>query len=269
MKRWTAIFLLAAFGFPPFLYAEEPGMVLVPQGNFIMGFDDENDMEWGDVDEGPVHQVYLDTYWIDLHEVSAAEYADFLNERPADSGRHIRVEADTTIETADGRFRARPGLEDYPANRATWHGADAYCRWRGKRLPTEAEWEKAARGDDGRIFPWGNRHPDPETVTYRRPFAELGFKAMEPVNGMEKGQSPYGLRHMAGNVWEWVADWFDDDYYRKSPAKNPAGPKTGLTKVLRGGNWYYKAYYMRTTYRFNDVPGATKVWQGFRCAKSP
>jgi formylglycine-generating enzyme required for sulfatase activity len=243
-------------------------MVKIPAGSFYMGFEIDNDEEWGDEDEEPVHTVPLDDYWIDRYETTAAEFADFLNTDDADANKYIALGPAVTIELHAGRYRARPGLERWPANAITWYGADAYCRRQGKRLPTEAEWEKAARGADQRIFPWGDRHPDNSLATYRRTFPELGFKALEPVDGMAGGVSPYGLHHMAGNVWEWVADWYDADYYKSSPQKNPPGPESGISRVLRGGNWYYKAYYMRTTYRFNDVPGSTKVWQGFRCAQS-
>jgi len=245
----------------------EAEMVRVAEGPFTMGFEIENDNEWGDVDEGPVHEVHLDAYWIDRHEVSAADFARYLNQQK-ETRRLIDLGSAVTIEKVDGRFQARPGLEDYPANRVSWYGADGYCRFTGKRLPTEAEWEKAARGTDRRIFPWGNAFPDNRRVTFRRHFKELGFQALEPVGSMAAGASPYGAHHMAGNVWEWVADWFDDDYYAHAPRENPKGPETGTTRVLRGGNWYYKAYYMRTTYRFNERPGKFNIWQGFRCARS-
>lgn len=244
-----------------------PDMAEIPAGSFHMGFDIDNDMEWGDVDEEPVHAVYLDTFFIDRYEVTAQEFSQFFTEHPDD--RYIRLDPAVTVEKMNGQMRPRPGLNRYPVNGVSWYGADAFCRWKGKRLPTEAEWEKAARGTDRRIFPWGDQHPDNERATYRRLFDKWGFKALEPVDSMEKGRSPYGLHHMAGNVWEWVADWYADDYYEEADAKNPKGPVTGTTKVLRGGNWYYKAYYMRTTYRFNDKPGVFNVWQGFRCAKSP
>lgn len=254
------------------LQAEETtGMVKIKAGAFTMGFDGDNDMEWGDVDEEPVHKVYLDTFFIDRYEVSALEFSQFLNEHMEESERYIRLDTAVTIEKSDGRMRPRPTLENYPANNVSWYGADAFCQWKGKRLPTEAEWEKAARGTDGRIFPWGNQLPSDKRVTYRRHFDVLGFKALEPVDSMKAGRSPYGIHHMAGNVWEWVADWYDADYYHEAGklSKNPKGPDTGISKVLRGGNWYYKAYYMRTSYRFNDKPDSFKVWQGFRCARSP
>ena len=243
-------------------------MVLIPEGVFVMGFNIENDEEWGDTDEEPVHEVYLSAFYIDRYEVTASDFARFLNEHSQEAHRYFESGSGVTIEYENHVFSPRPGLKNYPANRVSWYGADAYCRWSEKRLPTEAEWEKAARGTDARVFPWGNEFPTNDRVTFRRKFVDLGFKVMKPVDSLPLGRSPYGLRHMAGNVWEWVSDWYDDDYYERSPVRNPQGSDTGISKVLRGGNWYYKAYYMRTTYRFNERPGIFKIWQGFRCAKN-
>jgi len=254
---------------PGILKNPEPSkMVLIPAGPFLMGAVIENDRAWGDPDEEPVHEVNLSAYWIDRYEVTAGDFAQFLNRHPKESSRYIEMGKAVTIENFDGKYRARSGLERYPVNRVSWVGADAYCRWLGKRLPTEAEWEKAARGTDERLFPWGNEYPNNSLTTFRRKFSKWGFKAMEPVNSMARGQSPYGLHHMAGNVWEWVHDGYDPGYYANSPAKDPKGPASSTSRVLRGGNWYYKAYYMRTTYRFNEHPGKFKIWQGFRCGKS-
>ena len=244
-------------------------MVEIHAGVFTMGADIENEKEWGDVDEEPLHEVYLSKYYIDRYEVTAAQFADFLNKNPGKSEEYIDLKPAVTIEKVEGKLQPRKGLENYPANRVSWYGADAYCREQGKRLPTEAEWEQAAKGPDGRVFPWGDEAPDNTRVTYKRKFNELGFKAMEPVDSMEKGRSPYGLHHMAGNVWEWVADWYDEGDYSATRVRDPQGPEEGATKVLRGGNWYYRAYYLRTTYRFNEKPDAFKIWQGFRCAKTP
>ncbi len=246
---------------------EPDNMVRIPAGPFAMGAVIENERLWGDTDEEPVHEVFLSEYFIDRYEGTAQDFAVFLNAHPDEAGRYIQIRNAVTIERIDGMYSPRPGLERHPANRVSWYGADAYCRWRGKRLPTEAEWEKAARGTDERIFPWGNQFPHNDFVTFRKNFSEYGFDAMKPVDALPGGQSPYGVYHMAGNVWEWVADWYEDSYYEDSPAKDPQGPETGISKVLRGGNWYYKAYYMRTTYRFNEHPDAFKIWQGFRCAK--
>lgn len=275
--RYLALFLALAILLSACAPIPHPGatvrddddMVTIPEGPFIMGFKIDNENSWGDTDEEPVHEIFLSAYRIDRYEVTGAEFSRFLNEHPEQSPRYFEPGPAVTLEKKNGTYQPRPGLGRYPANRVSWYGADAFCRWKGKRLPTEAEWEKAARGTDQRIFPWGNEFPDNSRVTFRRKFPEMGFKVMEPVDGLTRGRSPYGLHHMAGNVWEWVSDWYAGDYYEQSPRKDPQGPTEGTTKVLRGGNWYYKAYYMRTTYRFNEKPGVFKVWQGFRCAQSP
>ena len=241
-------------------------MVFIPEGSFTMGFKIDNDLEWGDMDEEPVHPVTLSAYWIDKYEVTSSGFANFLNANKHQAHRFIEVTPAVTIKLENNVYQPRKGLENYPVNRVSWFGADAYCKWIGKRLPTEAEWEKAARGNDQRIFPWGNNFPDNTRVTFRRKFSEKEFKVMEPVDGMTKGVSPYGVHHMAGNVWEWVSDWFDASAYQDENRRDPQGPDSGISKVLRGGNWYYKAYYMRTTYRFNEKPQTFKIWQGFRCA---
>ncbi|GJL78761.1 MAG: hypothetical protein NPINA01_17500 [Nitrospinaceae bacterium] len=233
-----------------------------------MGFVIDNDRSLGDTDEEPVHEVILSEFWIDKYEVTGAAFSEFLNAHQKESARYIELGPAVTIEKNGGRFQPRAGLERLPVNRVSWYGAAAFCRWVGKRLPTEAEWEKAARGTDQRMFPWGNQWPTNDRVTFRRKFKRLGFEVMEPVDGLPQGRSPYGAHHMAGNVWEWVADWYADDAYDQSPLKDPQGPETGISKVIRGGNWYYKGYYMRTTYRFNERPDAFNVWQGFRCAAS-
>jgi formylglycine-generating enzyme required for sulfatase activity len=241
-------------------------MIFIPEGSFTMGFEIDNDHEWGDMDEEPVHQVTLSSYWIDKYEVTSSNFAKFLNEKKNEANRFIEITPSVTVQFEDNLYQPRKGLENYPVNRVSWFGADAYCKWIGKRLPTEAEWEKAARGDDQRIFPWGNEFPDNSRVTFRRKFSEKGFQVMEPVEGMKNGISPFGVHQMAGNVWEWVSDWFDSGAYQDEQRIDPKGPESGISKVLRGGNWYYKAYYMRTTYRFNEKPDIFKIWQGFRCA---
>ena len=243
-------------------------MVFIPEGPFTMGYAIENKNEWGDMDEDPVHEVMLSPYWIDKYEVTSSDFAKFLNSNQGVAPRFIEITPSVTIEYVEGKYQPRAGLENFPINRVSWYGADAYCQWQGKRLPTEAEWEKAARGTDQRIFPWGDEFPDNSRVTFRRKFSNLGFNVMEPVDSMSRGVSPYGVHHMAGNVWEWVADWFDGVTYEDHELKDPKGPETGVSRVLRGGNWYYKAYYMRTTYRFNERPEKFKIWQGFRCAQN-
>ena len=242
-------------------------MVLIPEGVFTMGYKINNKNEWGDTDEEPVHKVFLKSYYIDRLEVSASQFSNFLNLNLKKASLYFQTGSGVTIKKVGRLYSPRAGLNNYPANRVSWYGADAYCRWVNKRLPTEAEWEKSARGIDGRIFPWGDEFPTNDRVTFRRKFNKIGFKVLEMVDSMPNGRSPYGVHHMAGNAWEWVSDWYEDIYYEKSPFENPKGPDSGVSKVLRGGNWYYKAYYMRTTYRFNEKPGVFKNWQGFRCAK--
>ena len=242
-------------------------MIFIPEGSFTMGFKIDNDHEWGDMDEEPVHQVTLSSFWIDKYEVTSSNFTKFLNENKNEAHRFIEITPSVTVQFYNNVYQPRKGLENYPVNRVSWFGADAYCKWKEKRLPTEAEWEKAARGTDQRIFPWGNEFPDNSRVTFRRKFNEKGFQVMEPVEGMENGISPFGVHQMAGNVWEWVSDWFDATAYQDENRIDPKGPESGISKVLRGGNWYYKAYYMRTTYRFNERPDIFKVWQGFRCAR--
>ena len=258
---------LFLFGFMSAINGEpKENMIFIPEGSFTMGFKIGNNKEWGDMDEEPVHRVTLSSYWIDKYEVTSSNFSTFLNKNKNEAHRFIEMTPTVTIKLENNMYRPRKGLENYPVNRVSWFGADAYCRWKGKRLPTEAEWEKAARGTDKRIFPWGNEFPDNSRVTYKRKFNKQGFRVMEPVDGMKRGVSPYGVHHMAGNVWEWVSDWFDAAVYQDDKRIDPKGPESGISKVLRGGNWYYKAYYMRTTYRFNEKPEIFKVWQGFRCA---
>jgi formylglycine-generating enzyme required for sulfatase activity len=243
-------------------------MVLIPAGKFTMGYVPIDEDDWGDRDEEPVHEVYLSSFWIDKYETTALDFSKFLNANLDKETQYFRFGKATTIELLNGKYNPRFGMDKLPANGVSWYGADAYCHSVQKRLPTEAEWEKAARGTDQRIFPWGNSFPNPEWVTFRRKFSDIGFKVFSPIDEMEKSESPYGVYHMAGNIWEWVADWYEDVYYEDSPEKDPLGPESGESKVLRGGNWYYKAYYLRSVYRFNDTPESLKVWQGVRCAKS-
>ena len=152
---------------------------------------------------------------------------------------------------------------DHPVTHVDWNQARAYCAWAGVRLPTEAEWEKAARGTDGRIYPWGNSAPDDR-------FANYGniIDGTTPVGNYPEGASPYGALDMAGNVWEWVNDWYDSDYYSQSPSENPQGPATGESRVLRGGAWVYDDDSVRSAYRYNYNPDSWYFDLGFRCVRS-
>jgi len=230
--------------------SQESSMVLVPAGEFTMG------SVTGDSDERPAHQVYLDAFSIDRYEVSIGEYAAFLQ--------------DTGIPPPlDWKMMNILANKKRPVSNVDWADAAAYCKWAGKRLPTEAEWEKAARGTDGRLYPWGNEPPTPRHANY----GQKGLNnngALAPVGSYEEGKSPYGLYDMAGNVWEWVSDWYDNDYYKDSPSRNPTGPPKGGYKGIRGGAWNSSPKALRSSDRYWDPPSfRSQYFPGFRCAKNP
>lgn len=221
-------------------------MVLVPAGEFTMG---SNEVE----DEQPIHQVHLDAFYMDTFEVTTSRYASFLKATqlaPPRRWDEVRLPRDA----------------DRPVIGVTWFMADNYCRWAGKRLPTEAEWEKAARGTDGRMYPWGNDEPTAEHGNFGKP-RWTGYETLTPVAKFKAGVSPYGMYDMAGNVWEWVADWYAANYYQTSPSKNPTGPDHGESRGLRGSGWNYEGLLARSADRNHDDPTAGISSYGFRCAK--
>jgi len=222
-------------------------MVYVPEGAFTMG------SEEGSVDEKPIHTVTLDVFWIDRTEVTNAMYALCVQSGVCQSPRSKNSYG---VENYYGNSE----YADYPVIYVSWNDASAYCEWAGARLPSEAEWEKAARGTDGRTYPWG----DGIDKTY----ANYSGTGTTRVGSYEKGKSPYGVYDMAGNVWEWVADWWGEFYYASSPASNPPGPVSGKYRVLRGGSWYDVDDYVRSAYRGRYVPDGSSYVIGFRCARS-
>ncbi|HRQ25217.1 MAG TPA: SUMF1/EgtB/PvdO family nonheme iron enzyme, partial [Anaerolineales bacterium] len=193
------------------MISEKDGMVMVfvPAGEFTMGSDA------GDDDEKPVHQVYLDAFWMDQTEVTNAMYAKCV----ADDG--CAPPSSSKSYTRDSYYD-NSEFDDYPVIYVNWNQANAYCTWAGRSLPTEAQWEKAARGTDARAYPWGNTTPNSALLNYN---ANIGDTSK--VRSYESGASPYGAYDMAGNVWEWVADWYDENYYAYSPNRNPQGPSSG------------------------------------------
>jgi len=237
-------------------------MVYVPEGSFMMGSTSED--VFAISIEFPQHEVYLDAYWIDQTEVTNAMFAAFLNEMGnQEEGGASWLEADgeyVRIERVGEVWQAMGHYADHPVVEVTWYGARAYCEWVGRRLPTEAEWEKAARGEDGRIYPWGNDIPNCRLTNYRGCVGNTTEAGMLP-----EGASPYGALDMAGNVWEWAADWWDGDHYDDSPLENPRGPSDGKNRVWRGGSWISNLEYLRTANRSGNNPDVADPHLGFRC----
>ena len=227
----------------------EGAMALVPAGEFTMGSSTE------DADEQPAHLVHVDAFLIDIYEVTVRRYAAFLKA----TGGNLPLDWKTVNQAA---------YQKHPVANVEWAEAAAYCTWAGKRLPTEAEWEKAARGTDGRLYPWGNDPPTPHHARYGKTGSH-NHGAVAPVGTLEQGKSPYGLYDMAGNVWEWVGDWYDAGYYQNSPSQNPTGPSSGESKVLRGGSWDSSPQQLRSTLRYFHRSAHQHKDYGFRCAKTP
>jgi formylglycine-generating enzyme required for sulfatase activity len=232
--------------------SNKDGMVVlyVPAGEFSMGSAD------GLADTQPVHTVYLDAYWIDKTEVTNRMYSQCVEasacQPPALSGSGNR-----------SIYYGLPQYQNFPVQLIGWTGANAYCTWAGRRLPTEAEWEKAARGTDGRIYPWGDSSPNSNLANYDPSVLETTAVGSYPA-----GASPYGALDMAGNVTEWVNDRYDASYYAHSPSSNPQGPTIGQAHVVRGGSWFYMQGLARPTVRnaLNNTDTGGTV--GFRCARS-
>jgi len=219
--------------------------VFVPAGEFKMGTNEKNALK-----NRPPHRVNLDAFWIDQTEVSNAMYAQCVEARacPRPFGNI-------------NPFFGKSKYKNLPVVYVRWDNAEAYCRWAGRRLPTEAEWEKAARGTDGRAYPWGDATPTPTLANFDNVIGEP-----LPVDRYPLGVSPYGALNMAGNVREWVADWFHEFYYMASPLDNPLGPPSGAHKSLRGGSYLDGATEIRVFNRFDHEPLSPGINRGFRCA---
>jgi formylglycine-generating enzyme required for sulfatase activity/uncharacterized caspase-like protein len=268
-------------------------MVLVPAGEFRMGSTREevdrtiaecrkhssNPTEAQCKDwyerELPEHRVLLDAFYIDRHETTNALFEAFVRatghqttaERQGDGRAWQQKDGKwqwLTVSGASWRTPNGPGTSapsDHPVVQVSWHDAEGYCKWAGKRLPTEAEWEKAARGADARRYPWG------EEWAAVRADGNMAVKATRPVGSYPGGVSPYEVHDMAGNAAEWVADWFDASYYQRSAERNPKGADTGTTRVLRGGSWFGGPIFLRSAYRVNYSPVSRNDGVGFRCAR--
>ncbi len=227
---------------------------LVPAGEFSMG----SSMGLFDTAESPLHTVELDSFYIQVYEVTNEQYADFLSDPSIDGVAHYYALMD--IDQYGEAYQPALGLNKYPVRYVTWDDAVAYAEWIGGWLPTEAQWEKASRGpNDTRIFPWG------DTISAGLCNFSNSLGGLWEV-GKSSGTSYYGCYDIVGNVWEWVADWYDDNYYNQSPSYEPTGPLTGEYRVLRGGSYLDNEYSVRCAKRSFSEPGERYAEVGFRCA---
>ncbi len=260
-------------------------MALIAEGPSVRGSAEGQ----GDTDERPQRTIYLKAFLMDRDEVTNRQYQAFLKatkhrvpEHCCDPGYNL---------WKGGEIDAK--LLDHPVVNVDWYDAEAYCTWVRKRLPTEAEWEKAARGSEGRLYPWGSEWNRQKTngVAYwagkdfvtpedaKAFWGETGVEVLEkhgfhgmltlPVTALSEGATPAGLRHLSGNVWEWVADWYAADYYKAAPSRDPKGPEAGEYKVLKGGSWLNHQHLLRAAARDGSRPTMRNHGTGFRCAQTP
>lgn len=228
-------------------------MVTIPAGEFLMG----NPEGKGRDDERPQRSVYLDEFAIDQVEVTNERYMAFVKS----IGHRTPPNPYAT-----GPLQSIKGIEQLPVVQTTWYDAKAYCSWAKKRLPTEAEWEKAARGTDGRIYPWGNEAPTAKRANFDREWEDE--HTLHAVGSLPDGDSPYGVKDMAGNVREWISDWYDADYYQHAPNRNPQGPdKKGVVRSIRGGSWHSPASDITTSARGRGGFALQTHGTGFRCVR--
>ncbi|MDH4328815.1 MAG: formylglycine-generating enzyme family protein [Nitrospira sp.] len=241
-------------------------MVLIPAGPFLMGSDKKVDRN-AYLAELPQRKIYLDAYEIDKFEVTTVQFLKFV----------LAKDLPPLIDWQYDGGNFQETMVNHPVMHVSWDDADAYCRWAGKRLPTEAEWEKAARGDDGRIYPWGNQMAGLSRSNYGRtglsgpvrdrPERLLLYPPIISVDKYDNAVSPYGLFQMSGNVAEWVADWYDPKYYASAPDRNPKGPENGTQRSFRGGGWIDSTPSVRAAQRNGTDPSTKMNWMGFRCAR--
>jgi sulfatase modifying factor 1 len=229
-------------------------MVTIPAGAFLMGNPDGK----GRADEWPQRSVHLDEFAIDQVEVTNERYLVFV----ATTGHRSPLNPYGPDPLASVK-----GIGQLPVVQTTWYDATSYCSWAKKRLPTEAEWEKAARGPDGRPFPWGDEPPTAKRANFDREWDEE--KTLHPVGSLPGGDSPYGVKDMSGNAREWVQDWYDAEYYQHAPNRNPQGPdKKGVVRSIRGGSWHSPIFDITTTGRGRGGFALQTHGTGFRCARS-
>jgi len=235
-------------------------MMYIPEGEFTMGTDD------GLAEEGPAHSVYISAFWIDQTTITNGQYIKCFE---------AGICSEPAYPIPAMKYYSQEEYANHPVIMVDWENAVTYCTWAGKRLPTEAEWEKAARGTDARLYPWGNNLP---TCSFGNiPDCRGDFvnemKTLSPVGSFPDGRSPYGVYDIIGNAWEWVFDWYDSSYYINSPTEDPAGPITGKSRVLRGGSAFQNAKVitrmaLNPERSYFNIPGVVKE-QGYFIAQYP
>ena len=261
IKRCLLAFSVGVMALPAIAadIGDDAEMVEVPAGRFTMGCDPFKDPVCYYAPDEKLHQVKLDSFKIDKYEVTFRRYQQCVDAKvcsPPAIGGALNY--------------GWQGIDRFPVNGVTWHQAKAFCAWEGRRLPTEAEWEKAARSTDSRIYPWGNKQPSCALAVMDRPGAGhlgCGTGNTQNVGSKPAGASSYGVLDMACNLWEWTADWHSESYFSSSPIDNPAGPSSGYYKVTRGGDFFSReGYELRSTSRFPYEPTDYSIAIGFRCA---
>ncbi len=252
MTAACAVSLSSVLAAPALKELDPVPMVTIPAGPFLMGSQNPK----GRADEWPQRTVDIDAFAIDRVEVTNERYMTFV----ATTGHRNPPNPYGT-----GVLVSAKGIEQLPVVQVTWYDAKAYCAWAKKRLPTEAEWEKAARGTDGRHFPWGEDQPSQTRANFDREWD--GEKTFHAVGSLPGGNSPYGIQDMSGNAREWVQDWYDPDYYATAPDKNPQGPEKGIVRVIRGGSWHSPMSDITATARGRGGFALQTHGTGFRCVR--
>ena len=250
-------------------FAKASPTVTIPAGWFLMGTNRKDDDPFGletqfDNTEFPQRRIWLEAYEIDRYEVSLGEYLAHLHRHDCKAPAELQRLIWHLISV---HFIPDEVLAPWPALYVTWKEATDFCRAQGKRLPTEAEWEKAARGSEGNLFPWGQAAPTEELAVFGK-YQVHEIPLVAAVDSWEDGRSPYGMHHMAGNMAEWVHDWLGFDYYPMMPERNPQGPNAGRYKGVRGGSWRSKPHMLRTATRGGAFPERRAATIGFRCARA-
>ena len=235
-------------------------IILIPEGEFLMGCDIAHNAGFEcRYNQLPLHSVYLSAYYMDKHEVTNGQY-----KKCVEAGRCKEPVYKNSLSR--DRYYGNPAFSGFPVVAITWFEANTYCEWVGGRLPTEAEWEKAARGTSIKAYPWGDQNPNCDLAnSYDNASGDVCVGDTVKVGSYPDGASVYGVMDMAGNVWEWVEDWYHPDYYHKSPLVDPPGDESGVFKIIRGGSFDYSWSKLLIAYKSNHRPSKRHLGYGFRC----